>query len=63
MKKMIAVLMVAVTLTLCFGGALFVANNTTAVVKLMGGDPEDLDDAIIELLPAPGGDKIGKGNI
>lgn len=58
MKKMIAVLMLAVTLTLCFGGALVVVNNATEVTK--GLNPIDWDEIDTEVLPAPGGEKSGK---
>lgn len=58
MKKMIAVLMLAVTLTLCFGGALVVVNNATEVTK--GLNPTDWDEIDTEVSPVPGGDKSGK---
>ena len=49
MKKMIAVLMLAVTLTLCFGGAFVVVNNAIEVTK----KPTDWDEIDTEDLPAP----------
>ncbi|MBR5789243.1 MAG: hypothetical protein IKX99_03980 [Lachnospiraceae bacterium] len=57
MKKMIAVLMVAVTLTFCFGGALVVVNNAIEVTKEWDEIWTDDSPAPQQLPPLPSRDK------